>query len=154
MTKRFSLLICLLIALAGRSQEVVSTQGDYYSNANGSVSYTIGEVVIATGTDGTNDLTQGFQQTNWNFVNVEDYDSEYAVSIYPNPTQDQLNISSSEYEQVQYSLIDKSGRIVRTGRMISGLTTIDVNGLAPGNYSLLLIKNDRKLKNYNLVKIN
>jgi hypothetical protein len=46
------------------SQEVVSAQGDSYSNTSGSIDFTIGEVVINTGTDGNNDITQGFHQTN------------------------------------------------------------------------------------------
>ena len=49
-----------LLLLSVSAQEVVSTQGDSYSNASGSIDFTIGEVIITTGTDGTNDLTQGF----------------------------------------------------------------------------------------------
>jgi hypothetical protein len=54
----------LLTTISVTAQEVVSTQGDSYSNSSGSIDFTIGEVIINTGTDGTNDLTQGFHQTN------------------------------------------------------------------------------------------
>ena len=61
--KRHTLVLFSLLATGTVSaQEVVSSQGDSYSN--GSIDFTLGEVIIATGTDGTNDLTQGFHQTN------------------------------------------------------------------------------------------
>jgi hypothetical protein len=63
-------LFSLFAAISVSAQEVVATQGDSYSNANGNIDFTIGEVIIATGTDGTNDITQGFHQTNWNFLGV------------------------------------------------------------------------------------
>jgi len=65
--KKLLLLGALALSTITYGQEVVSTQGDSYTNASGSIDFTIGEVVINTGTGGTNDLTQGFHQTNWNF---------------------------------------------------------------------------------------
>ena len=99
--KRHTLVLFSLLAAGSVSaQEVVSTQGDSYSNGIGKIDFTLGEVDIATGTDGTNDLTQGFHQTNWNFVGLEDYAPDYQVTIFPNPTQDVLNIKTSVFENV------------------------------------------------------
>jgi hypothetical protein len=70
MIKQIFLFATFVAAFAASAQEVFSSQGEAYSNANGSIDFTIGEVVINTGTDGTNDLTQGFHQTNWNFLGV------------------------------------------------------------------------------------
>ena len=69
--KKLLLLGAIALSLNSLGQEVVSTQGDSYTNASGSIDFTIGEVVINTVTDGTNDLTQGFHQTNWNFLGVD-----------------------------------------------------------------------------------
>ena len=82
--KRHTLVLFSLLASGIVSaQEVVSTQGDSYSNASGSIDFTLGEVIIATGTDGTNDITQGFHQTNWNFLGVEDFAPNYEATIFP-----------------------------------------------------------------------
>ena len=43
-------------------REVIAASGDYVQNAQGSLSYTVAESVIFLGNDGTNFLTQGFQQ--------------------------------------------------------------------------------------------
>jgi hypothetical protein len=74
-------LFLLLSTLAVSAQEVVVTQGDSYSNASGNIDFTIGEVIINTETDGNNDLTQGFHQTNWNFLGVEDHSPSYEAPL-------------------------------------------------------------------------
>jgi len=44
------------------SPEVISSAGDYYEGANASLSWTLGEIATETYSNGTNILTQGFQQ--------------------------------------------------------------------------------------------
>jgi hypothetical protein len=70
MKKITFVLFSLFATLSVSAQEVVATQGDSYTNARANIDFTLGEVIIATGTDGNNDLTQGFHQTNWNFVGL------------------------------------------------------------------------------------
>ncbi len=105
--KRHTLVLFSFFAsLAVSAHEVASTQGESYSNESANIDFTIGEVIIATGTDGTNDITQGFHQTNWNFLGVEDHALDYEATIFPNPTEDVLNIRTSMYENVSYTLYD------------------------------------------------
>jgi hypothetical protein len=152
MKKNKLLLFSLLATITVSAQEVVSTQGDSYSNGNGSIDFTVGEVIIDTGTDGTNDLTQGFHQTNWRFLGVEDFAPEFEASIFPNPTQDILNIKTSKFENVQYKLYDANGKLVLEDKLSSEQTSIQVSQLAPGNYSLALIDDSKNLKIFKLVK--
>ena len=65
MKKNTLVLFSLFASLAVTAQEVISTQGESYSNASASIDFTIGEVIINTETAGTNVITQGFHQTNW-----------------------------------------------------------------------------------------
>lgn len=147
----------LLYATTISAQEVVSTQGDSYSNANGSIDFTVGESIINTGTDGTNDLTQGFHQTNWNFLGVEDNAPNYEASIFPNPTSDVLNIKTSSFENVTYTLYDAQGKLVLQSILAAEVTPIQVSHLAPGAYSLQLTfeegkKSASKSKTFKLIK--
>ena len=138
--KRHTLvLFSLFVAISVSAQEVVATQGDSYSNASANIDFTIGEVIIDTGTDGTNDLTQGFHQTNWNFLGVEDFAPDYEASIFPNPTSDVLNIRTSSFENVTYTLYDAQGKLVMQNILSAEQTPIQVSELAPGAYSLELI---------------
>ena len=137
--KRLLLFGALTLSLNSLGQDVVSTQGDSYTNASGSIDFTIGEVVINTVTDGTNDLTQGFHQTNWNFLGVEDFAPNYEAIIFPNPTEDVLNIRTSTFENVTYTLYDAQGKLVMQNILSAEQTPIQVSELAPGAYSLELI---------------
>ena len=139
MKKHTLVLFSLLTTLTLTAQEVVATQGDSYSNASGSIDFTIGEVIIDTGTDGNNDLTQGFHQTNWNFVGLEDFAPNYEATIFPNPTEDVLNIRTSTFENVMYTLYDAQGKMVMQNILSAEQTPIEVSQLALGAYSLELI---------------
>jgi len=134
------------------AQEVVSTQGDSYTNSSGSIDFTLGEVVINTGTDGSNDLTQGFHQTNWNFVSIEDHVPSYEAIIFPNPTSEILTIRTSTFENVTYALYDAQGKLVIQDKLSSVQTPIQVSQLAPGAYSLILNNDAQNLKTFQLIK--
>ena len=160
MKKQIFLFATFFTALAATAQEVVASQGETYSNANGSIDFTVGEVIINTGSNGTNDLTQGFHQTNWNFLGVEDFAPDYQVTIFPNPTQDVLNIKTSVFENVTYTLYDAQGKLVLQNILSAEQTPIQVSQLAPGSYSLELIFEEGnegslsspKRKNFKLIK--
>ena len=157
MKKNTIVLFSLFSAATVYAQEVVSTQGESYSNTSVNIDFTIGEIVINTGTDGTNDLTQGFHQTNWNFLGVEDFAPDYEASIFPNPTSDVLNIKTSSFENVTYTLYDAQGKLVLKSTLAAEVTLIQVSHLAPGAYSLQLTfeegkKSASKSKTFKLIK--
>ena len=152
MKKTAFVLFSLFVTITVSAQEVVSTQGDSYSNASGNIDFTIGEVVINTGTDGTNDITQGFHQTNWNFLGVDDHGQNYEATIFPNPTEDLLNIRTSTFENVTYTLYDAQGKLILHNILSAEQTPIQVSQLAPGSYSITLNNGIHNLKTFKLIK--
>lgn len=152
MKKHTLVLFSLFVTISVSAQEVVSAQGDSYSNASANVDFTIGEVIINTGTDGTNDITQGFHQTNWNFLGLEDHAPNYEAIIFPNPTEDVLNIRTSSFENVTYTLCDAQGKLVMQDMLSAEQTAIQISQLAPGSYSLTLNNETQNLKTFKLIK--
>lgn len=152
MKKNKLVLFSLLVTVSVSAQEVVSTQGESYSNVNGSIDFTVGEVIISTGSGGTHDITQGFHQTNWNFLGLEDYAPDFEATIFPNPTQDVLNIRTRAFENVTYTLYDAQGKIVLQEKLVAEQTPIQVSHLAPGTYSITLNNETTQLKVYKLIK--
>lgn len=151
--KKLLLFGALALSTFTYAQEVVSTQGDSYSNANGSIDYTIGEVVINIVTDGTNELTQGFHQTNWNFLGVDNHEQNLDATVFPNPMGSELHIQTASYENLSYLLYDAAGRIVAEEKLGSIETSIDVSTYAPSSYTLVLRnENQEKVKTFKLVK--
>ena len=152
MKKNTLVLFSFFASLAVTAQEVVATQGGSYSNASANIDFTIGEVIIDTGTDGTNDLTQGFHQTNWNILGFEDYAPNYQATIFPNPTSDVLNIKTNSFENVTYTLYDAQGKLVMQNILSAEQNPIQVSQLAPGSYSLTLNNETQNLKTFKLIK--
>ena len=150
--KKLITLLALSSALQITAQEVIATQGDSYSNTNANIDFTIGEVIIDTGSDGNNYITQGFHQSNWNFTGLEDYAPNYEVSIFPNPTSEILNIRTSVFENVTYTLYDAQGKLIIQNILSTEQTPIQVGQLTTGKYSLILSSKNQKLKTFKLIK--
>ena len=152
MKSNLFLFYSLLISVSVSAQEIISTQGDSYSGTNGNVDFTIGEVVIDTGTDGTNNITQGFHQTNWKLVGLNDFDTNYEADVFPNPTTDQIIVRTNKFEHVRFSLYDAKGKLIMEDVLASKQTPIQVSHFAPGNYSLTLKNDNGILKTFKLIK--
>ena len=99
------------------SPQVIASTGGYSSNANGSLSYTVGEMtMVQTFSAGGNILTQGFQQPNDNVTGLIDLTQDEFGSfvVYPNPAVDNMwfGFRLPEAGKVQISLYDVIGQKV------------------------------------------
>ncbi len=151
--KKLLLVGALALTSISFSQEVISTQGDSYSNASAIIDFTVGEVIINTATNGSNDLTQGFHQTNWNFLGVNNHEQNFEATVYPNPIGSELFIETKNFESVSFVLYDATGKIVSKNKLDASKIGIDVSTLAPSSYSLVLRnENEEKVKTFKLVK--
>lgn len=140
------------VCIVTNAQEVVSSQGESYTNAAANINFTIGEVVTATYSNASNDLTQGFHQTNWKFTELVDHNPLFVVSVYPNPTSEWLTVKAPEFENVMCTFYDGNGKLVMQASLVNELTQIEVSQWAAGNYSLVLTKSDLSLKTIKLIK--
>ena len=134
------------------SQEAVVIQGDNYSNPNANINFSIGEVVISTVSDGNYYLTQGFHQTNWNFVGFEDLVPTYEVKVYPNPSSEFLYINTKDFNGVSYFFYDSMGKLILQNSLSSTEDAVNVSQLSTGTYYLVLADKNQKLKSFQLIK--
>ena len=121
--KKYLILICtfpffFFAKSQSASPQVIATAGDYFVGTNMSLSWTLGELITETVTDGTYTLTQGFQQPHYNISSIEEPKNNNNplgdINIYPNPVADQLNVSFKDMNQkhVTIALIDMNGKIL------------------------------------------
>ena len=145
-TKTFILTLAFLslsFGLKAQDLEVISASGDYEESTGGSLSYTVGEVVIETVETTSNDLTQGFQQENIFVLSVITYNNEFDVSVFPNPTTDFVNVQSSTKSVV--NIYDVSGKLVHT-QNVNEIDKIEMGNYERGMYQLVFIKDQEQLK--------
>ena len=75
------------------SPQVISNAGGHLAQDNYNVSFTIGEIAIESYINQPIILTQGFHQENYQVINLDEPALHYDIRVFPNPTQNQLNIS-------------------------------------------------------------
>ncbi|MCK5840123.1 MAG: T9SS type A sorting domain-containing protein [Bacteroidales bacterium] len=95
------------------SPEIIASAGDYFVGSDASLSWTIGEPIIETVSADGITLTQGFQQTYYTVLAIQDNDTDtYDVRIYPVPARDFINIeitSSVSPANLKLELFDVMG---------------------------------------------
>jgi len=149
--KRLILIIVLFSAIIStKAQEVASSSGDYQETSNGSLSWTIGEPITETATNG-NVLTQGLQQSGITVTNITEINTNINVSIFPNPTNEFVKIVSSEDRDYRVNLYNLDGKLLLKERSDNTKIKINMTPYASGIY-LLKITNNTEINTYQIIK--
>ena len=125
---------------------VVSTGGDFQNSANGSLSFTVGEISVKTLSGSNSILTQGFQQSDTSTINiVEENNSSFNIDIFPNPVSEFLTFQNKINHRFLFSFYDESGRSIAVPELKSDSQIIfDVSELAGGLYLLVAADSENR----------
>jgi len=154
----FSFIITLsnfLIATSAKAQEVNSTSGGEYGNANYKLTYTIGEPNVTTLINSNMQLTQGFQQPVYQIIIslITKIADELNIKIFPNPTTDILFLSIEKPPQnLQFMLFDMSGKLLQQKNITDTKTEINMQAFSNANYVLQVLQNQEKISSYEIIK--
>jgi hypothetical protein len=155
---------CLLIAsglgISGLSaQENVNSCGGTFVTETGSVSNSIGQLVIQTQVGSNGSVSEGVQQPFEisQIVGINDITAgKISVNIFPNPVTVSLSITvdASELlgEGLSYTIHSVEGKIIEQRDIIAKLTSIDMQKLSLGVYFLTIQSTDKQTLNYKLIK--
>ena len=149
------ILLILLCATSLQAQEVVTTAGSYGETTSGSLSWTVGEPVIETITNGTNTLSQGFQQSKLAVTAINDLKFPgIELSVYPNPTNNYLTIEvkTDKQRDLLLSLFDINGKLILQKKMAGNKQTIKMQNYKPATYILKVSEANKEIRTYQIVK--
>ncbi len=147
-------LLVLLLGVASHglhaqsvSRQVVASAGGATSNSAGSLSSTVGEVVIATATSGSFLLTQGFQQPDANPTGIAGTKQVTVnYNLYPNPAQDVITLSLQSASEISIGcyIYDASGKLLlQQDKAVVNATrynqSFNIASFAAGNYFLKVV---------------
>ena len=79
-------------------------------------------------------------------------DWEYNISIYPNPATTTLNLDGTGISDLELSILDITGKVIKTERMLDQTFVFDVSDLASGIYMLRLVSHNGANKIVKFVK--
>lgn len=148
--KRLLLLLAVSASVVSTAQslspQVVSSAGDFFSNASGSVSWTLGEPMGETYSQTSNILTQGFQQPD-DFGTDVIGDDPVNAEIYPNPTADVVNLQfgtdvNGQYLIEIYNTLGQQLRSVTYTASPSSQTAVSLADYSDGIYFITVRKAD------------
>ena len=133
--------------------QVVASSGGYTQNGGYSVSWTLGEPVIATAQNDSTTLTQGFQQPTYNVVAITTQTIEgFDVNVYPNPSSDFVIIDwTTDLQNMIYiTLFDMVGKMISEQSFAATQDKVSLNmsKLASAQYLL-----EVKTQNNSVTKI-
>lgn len=162
--KRILLLLTVLsFAITLQAQtDLVSSAGQSNVTADGTLSWSLGEVAIARQNSQTYDLAEGFHRSTITILklvtSIEEVTEIASLSVYPNPTTSLLNISIPEHNgNVDYNLYSLKGQQVYNGKMPANQKTqsLDVGMLASGTYILIIADEvNKKQSSFKIIKSN
>ena len=121
--------------------QVVTSSGGYALNGGYSVSWTLGEPVIATAQNGSNTLTQGFQQPTYNVLAITTETLQgFDVNVFPNPTSDYITIdwTTNKENTLYITLFDLAGKMIseKSYSAADEKVSINLSQLASAQYIL------------------
>ena len=154
-----AMLLCIYTFAQQTSPQVIATSGNVSQQSNAIISYTVGESVIQTATDGTTILTQGYQQPHYNITLIpQEQNTTPNITVFPNPTTDRLQLSFDieKETKVIISLYDAIGRQLQNQSyqaLPKATLSLNMQQIAAGKYMLTIeLPESSSQKTFEIIK--
>ena len=136
---------------------IPATGGSVSVIGQGSVSYTVGQVLFTTNPGTTGSVTQGVQQPFEISIlsgMQEAEDISLSFFVYPNPTSENLMLRTDDFKTSAFSfqLFDIYGKLLYSNMLSGNETRIDMRRLLPAIYFLKVFENNKELKSFEIIK--
>lgn len=149
-----SLLFSSLV-LGLNAQQSINATGSNSQSANGSVSYSVGQVFYETNTSVTGNTAQGVQQPIEIYtLDLNANSLEIDINVFPNPTSDQIIIDMKELNltNVRYELIDIQGKKLQSNQINYSTYQIELETYPRATYLLTILQEDQPVKSFKIIK--
>ena len=145
----------LLLGLGGlNAQESPTAAGGEATGTSGTTSYSIGQVVYTTNTGSNGNVAQGVQQPYEisTTVGINETTINLEMSVYPNPTTNYLTLKTEDNTNLSYQLYDIQGKVIEAKKVNSNATNISLEGKPTATYFLSVMKENKPVKTFKIVK--
>ena len=146
----------LLWASMAQAQESVNASGGDATSSGGTVAYSVGQLVYTTNTSSSGTVSQGVQQAYEIYsVGIKETELNISLSVFPNPTADNLTLQISDYnnEKLSYQLFDLQGKLLNNGQVTAKQTQINTSSLPSANYFINVVNQEnKKVQSFKIIK--
>ena len=160
------MLVCCMMYTASAqklSPTFLGVAGKAQTSGGKNLSWSIGELIVTTGSGNSYYLTQGFQQPDWMVMGLAEFNPNVDFSVFPNPTVGLVNVyirGLSDFRKYQLSVYDIMGRLQevkseKEGNSNETTILLDLTNLNPGQYFIRIIPENsgKQFIEFKIVKV-
>ena len=135
------------------SQSSPVSSGGEGGGPGGTVSFSIGQLVVESTSDSQGSISPGVQQTyEASSVFVDEDLFNNSLQVYPNPTTQSLRLEFASPFEGQLTIFDVQGNTVATRVINSKGVQIDASNWSAGTYMLHVLKDKQSVSVHRVVK--
>lgn len=152
--KNYLSFVASVLCLNLYSQSNTVSAGGDAEGDNGSISYSIGQVVYTSAQGSNGNINQGVQQP-YDIGVVTGIDEVgINLSVFPNPTSGllTLTVADDDASLLSYQLFDVAGRMIDTRNKLNSTNTISLDAYATGVYTLSVSRENKQVKSFRVVR--
>ena len=155
-TKQIFFMLLLVIGLNANAQDSMNASGGSCSANDGSISYSVSQAFYMQKEGFTGSVTEGVQQA-YEVISLGEDDFniiDLKIGVYPNPTISKitLEIKNENLEDISYQLFTITGKLIIQNKIIKEHSEIQMENLATSVYLLKIIKNNKSIKTFKIIK--
>lgn len=140
-------LFILALSISSTGQNAVISAGGDLNNGNGSISFSIGQIIISSPIGNNGSVSHGVQQP----YEISEITGIYAnndvnidIAIYPNPAIDELHIEFTDRllatNKTFFQIFDSKGNLFKSQKVNDTKSALKMEALASGTYILRIIQ--------------
>ncbi len=147
-------IILAFVCVQSQAQQNIGAAGESIKTLQGSVSYTVGEIAIQTTETSEGSSAEGVQQAYEIYkVGVEKIIVGGSISVYPNPTNDQLTIKTENVNMsLDFELFDSNGKLVQESTKFLNGHILDMSEVNKAFYFLKISSNSQLIQTFKIIK--
>ena len=139
------------------AQQSTNAGGGDLTGSNGSFSYSVGQVVYTTNACTNGSVAQGVQQPyeiSEVLSSVEFSELIKDLKVFPNPSTDVLTLNMTNLNDLQldYEIVDMTGKVLKVEKNIGNETNIIVSGFPASIYFLKITNLNKEVKTFKIIK--
>lgn len=152
----FAFFLFSFLPLISFSQQGVVSAGGEATGTGGSAAFSVGQVDYMNYSGSGGKITEGIQQPFEILIitNIEDKRNDIGLNVFPNPVAESLNLQISDPSEGKFSfeLYDDLGKLIKKEQVASSTNLISMQGLAGATYFVKVLKSDREIKTFKIIK--
>lgn len=137
------------------AQEAISSAGKQTKNSSAQLSWTIGEPIVETVSNSSNELTQGLHQTYLEVTAIgEVQQSDYSIAAFPNPATEyvEITVERDSPQSLSFQLFDSNGRLLLEETIKNNRAVVNTAELVPAVYFITIKENQNSIQTFQILK--